>query len=75
MTSHFKSLGIDRLSLAEQIALAKDILDHIGASHSAAQSPDGEAETVASAVEHQPSAEDLSAWEAVKAKALAQLGR
>ncbi|BBL75050.1 hypothetical protein [Methylomagnum ishizawai] len=65
MSPHYQALGIDRLSLAEQIALARTILDHLAAHHA----------DTAPAAAPEPSPEDLQLWEAIRAKALAQLDR
>ncbi|SMF95665.1 hypothetical protein SAMN02949497_3037 [Methylomagnum ishizawai] len=69
MSPHYQALGIDRLSLAEQIALARTILDRLAVHHA-----DTAPEPAASSAP-EPSPEDLQLWEAIQAKALAQLHR
>lgn len=70
MSKHFKALGIDRLAIQEQIALAIAILDNLAEQH-----PPADAEPAQAAAHPEPSPEDLMLWEEIKAKAAAQLGR
>jgi putative addiction module component (TIGR02574 family) len=73
MTAILKQLGVDRMTIAERIALAQEILDSVAAEQPPAPLSDGKKEELSRRLaDHIANPDDVVPWEEVEAAALAR---
>ncbi len=76
MSVSLKSLGIDRLSVEERLALVEDLWDSIAEESAATPLTDAQrAELDRRLVDHEANPNDVVPWEDVKASITARLNR
>ena len=76
MTPTIQSLGLDKLSPAEQLSLVHDLWDHIAATSPAPRLSDAQrADLRRRAAEDEANPEDAIPWEQVKAEARARFAK
>jgi len=74
MTVSLKSLGIDRLSLEERLALVEELWDSIASDTAAVPLTDAQrAELDRRLAEHEANPDDVVPWEDIKASIAARL--
>ena len=76
MTGMLEQLGIDRMTVAERIALAQEILDSVAADQPRAPLSEAkQRELVRRIADHEANPDDCVSWERVEAAALARFAR
>lgn len=76
MSVSLKSLGIDRLSVEERLALVEDLWDSIAEENAAKSLTDAQrAELDRRLLDHEANPDDVVPWEDVKASITARLNR
>jgi putative addiction module component (TIGR02574 family) len=76
LNASIKSLGIDRLSIEERLALVEEIWDSIAADSAAVSLTEAQRAELQKRIEEDDAhPDDLTSWEQVKASTLSRLGK